>query len=176
LVIYASTADTTPSIEYQLSDINLLISKIIFTPKELNTSVKTYMKELQKKFIYKLERVAKIERGSYNTACQIIFSDRKVEPTVNGVTLKNEAIVICLPKVKTDALIKSFNDLLNKKYSDAMKNQEDQFKIPKMPHNYNMKVTYFTPFMIQGNKELKEMEQFYADLNENGISFNKKDV
>lgn len=176
LSLYGAVADTTPTVEYLLTDINYLNNRIVFEPKQLETNPKVYIKAIYKKYVSKIESVAKIESGTFASSCLISFVNRKVEPTVNGQTMKNECLVICLPKVNTDAIKKSFVDLLDKRYGESMKKETDQFKVPQMPVNYNMSVKYFSPNMLGGAKAITELETYYVDLNENGISFNTQDV
>ena len=125
----------------------------------------------------KYEAVAKSEtQSTFNSDCLIIFARRKVPPTVNGKTIKEESSIVCFAKTNIAAIKKSFEDLLNKKYTEAVLKENDQFKIQSVPANFNMAVKYFTPFMLTQKVPPTDLQVFFSDLNENGISYNTENV
>jgi len=176
-MLYSSIAETTAQAQYNLSDIDFLDDKIVFQKPDFDKTKHDYVKKYYQKYVAKYEAISKKESDStFNSDCLIVFSKRKVPPSVNGKTMKDESAIICFAKTNIAAIKKTFVDLLNKNYFDAVMKETDQFKIQHAPPNYNMPVNYFTPYMLSSKTPPTDIPQLFVDLNENGISYNSKDV
>jgi len=151
--------------------------KLLFSNKYLVDSKSILIKKEYKSFASKYETVSRIETEvGFNNDCLIFFALRKVPPLVNGKTVKKECGVICFPKTGAETIKQTFTDLLNKMYKEAINNEDDLLKLPKLPKGYLMKVQYYSPFQLTELNVPTETPTVYVDCNEEGVSFNKNNV
>jgi len=151
--------------------------KLLFTFKDLTASKTDFIVDTYKSYSAKFEAIAKIENETnFNNECLIFFGKRKVPPTEGRVsTLVSNSVVICFP-ANVDEIKKTFSDLLKKLYTEAIKTENDDFKLQKLPSNFHLKVKFFTTFMLSQKVPPVEAPVLYADCNEHGISYNSQDV
>ena len=99
---------------------------------------------------------------------------KEVSPMINGQTRKKQSIVICFPKVNTKDMINTFKELFRQKYLEAVDKEQELYKIQKLSELHNMAVQYYSNFMLYKNAELSAIPVSYANLNANGLTYNKK--
>ena len=99
-----------------------------------------------------------------------------IEPTVNGQTFKNQSIVLCFPERNVKEVIRIFQTLFLKKYVEAINREEELSNVQKFGRLHNMPVQYFTPFMLYNSPGLSKFPVYFANINKNGVSYNKFDV
>ena len=174
-----------PEGEYLLTDFYVIASQILFHPNDFynsRDSKEPYFQIFSKLFLDKIDLIKKEQASYFDNYCFILFARKKIEKIFNGVSDKKQSIVMCFDhsldllhmEVKAD-----LEHLINQKVGNAIKSEQDPFKLQALTPHRNIPVIYWTDYYLSTkDKEQysKKIKPTYLNINENGVTYNEQKV